>query len=659
MRIRSLVMLVAATAFAACGGGGSSSNTGPSTKPLVKSTVPPDGAAGVFVDVGMKIVFDQDMDVASVQLVATPPVQFNPQWIDKQNMECRPYALANETAYDVTITGKGTNGKDLDPTHVRFTTAAAAPRIVSIVPADGSTVGAKARVAITFSQPMDTASVVVIVDDGTVTYDLGHDTWSTGNDQVSFPAPGADLGFDKSYNITVNGKDVEGHAMAEAYRTFTVEPQPAVAQVSPKTGDTAGVGTTVGILFNVPVDLASVQQALSLVKSGAAMPVGWTCTLDPSAKQVTCTPGAALEYATTYTLSLASGAVSALFDSIAPGVLSTFSTVAVPDTIPPTVVRRDTAYDVAADNVLTTGPVVIEFSEPVNRGQAEANFRLTAGTYSQPNCGTYCSWDSTGTKMTFTPPSSALLPHGQSATWRIVGGYQDLAPAHNTQPADSSGTFKIVQLAAPQSLALSSAASGTVYQTGNIADITQLYAGDHATCIHPLPPALPFCLPEDNVYRSFFTFNLAALVPASTWKGVTAATLTFQKLSTVGTPFDGTLGSLDVDSLSYGSTLDAGDFDAPTDAYWRCFRYDFLKGKCMLSLWAYRYFPDTSQASMSLDVTSAARLALSDATRNKLAQFRIFFETLTNSDQSSDYVSLSPYGAVGAPSLTVSYEYSW
>lgn len=63
--------------------------------------------------------------------------------------------------------------------------------------------------------------------------------------------------------------------------------------------------------------------------------------------------------------------------------------------------------------------------------------------------------------------------------------------------------------------------------------------------------------PTDIAYRQFYSFNLSG-IPAGTI--VSAATLRLYQASVTGSPYDGTLGSVVVDHVDYGNSLDGADY---------------------------------------------------------------------------------------------------
>jgi DNA-binding beta-propeller fold protein YncE len=63
--------------------------------------------------------------------------------------------------------------------------------------------------------------------------------------------------------------------------------------------------------------------------------------------------------------------------------------------------------------------------------------------------------------------------------------------------------------------------------------------------------------PADIAYRQFYSFDLSGL-PAGTI--VSAATLRLYQASVTGAPYDGTLGSIVIDHVNYGASLDGTDY---------------------------------------------------------------------------------------------------
>ena len=67
--------------------------------------------------------------------------------------------------------------------------------------------------------------------------------------------------------------------------------------------------------------------------------------------------------------------------------------------------------------------------------------------------------------------------------------------------------------------------------------------------------------PASTAYRQFYSFNLTKIPTGVT---VTVSMLRLYQASVTGTPYGGTLGSLVVDHVNYGPSLDRGDYAAGT-----------------------------------------------------------------------------------------------
>jgi 6-phosphogluconolactonase (cycloisomerase 2 family) len=192
------------------------------TPPTVTAATPANGATAVAVDTPMSIVFSKPMDSASVKLVATPSIQFDPAtWNpDGQLMTCHPYALAVGRIYKVTVTGKDVAGNAMAPFTFSFTTVDTTPTVTAIVPANGASgVPVDSSMSVTFSQPMDTATVNVVA---TPTIQFDPPTWDAAG-QVMTCHPRA-LAMGTNYTITVTGKDLAEIAMTPFTASFTVVP---------------------------------------------------------------------------------------------------------------------------------------------------------------------------------------------------------------------------------------------------------------------------------------------------------------------------------------------------------------------------------------------------------------------------------------------------
>jgi hypothetical protein len=468
---------------------------------------------------------------------------------------------------------------------------------------------------------------------------------------VTYAAPPAPLDWGSVYGMTVNGKDAQGNPMTEANFTFAVSPQPKVTTVAPAAiAMNVPVTSKVSLGFNVPADHASVEAAFSL-KAGTT-PVPVACTWATDSTVVNCAPSSALAYSTTYTVSLATGAKSALGDAIAPNALpSTFTTSAVPDTTPPTVVGRDTTTDVATvgagafgiGNVLTTAAITIVFSEPVNQAIAQSAFQLNVGG---AQTGTF-TWDTTGTKMTFQP--SAALTHGTTGTWTVAAGVPDTS--NNPMATAANGSFHVVN-EYTKTLEAEGPWTGYISGTSVSTNSAGCILGDDAA---------------NNLVPTLLTFDLAKLTIAQLAIAPTAITggqLNVTWESSGGSPT--TLPGVQAQSVKYAAGGTA-TFPNPTTAPTLPTDTFCCAPGCRYSCDYYSNFPSplnwTVHVPQSADVTGILRYQWGErSSRSNFAQFRVVPSASNNNSVQDIFVILGPaYLANPAyrPTLAVKYEYAW
>jgi len=141
----------------------------PWAAPTIGSTVPADGALQVNISAPVVVRFTEPMNETTVNgnVSISPPVALNYTWVTTQLLELRGLpALANCTAYAVSIGGKDRNGTDLVlgpvPNPWRFMTACDRPFVVSTSPADGAqSVGPNQDIVVTFSERMDLLTISI------------------------------------------------------------------------------------------------------------------------------------------------------------------------------------------------------------------------------------------------------------------------------------------------------------------------------------------------------------------------------------------------------------------------------------------------------------------------------------------------------------------
>ena len=197
----------------------------------------------------------------------------------------------------------------------------AAPKVASISPAAGATgVSRTANVVVTFSEPMNTATIntttITLVRKGTTTRLTATVTYYATTKRA-FLNPSASLGSRTTYTATVRGgtagvKDRAGNALGTStVWSFTTQDTvaPTVSSVSPAASATGVSGYANGTtVFSEPMAPASISTStFTLLKAGATSLVPATVTYDTISRRSTLNPGAKLASTSTYTATVRAG----------------------------------------------------------------------------------------------------------------------------------------------------------------------------------------------------------------------------------------------------------------------------------------------------------------------------------------------------------------
>ncbi|MFH1154851.1 MAG: Ig-like domain-containing protein, partial [Pseudomonadota bacterium] len=355
------------------------------TPPLITSVVPDDGAADVPRDVIVKVFFSEK--------VLTNSVNGTSFFLSSENggveailtrygasAELSPLTpLDYGTAYTATVT---TAVEDMSGNHLKdlrtwtFTTVAdpspQPPVVVTFDPPDAATgVSRNAVVTVTFSRPMDAASIngstVYLFKEGSGSPVPG--TLSVSGAVAVF-TPDAPLAFDARYTITVTTgvRDLGGLSMAAAASgSFTVESappgmRPVIITVSPGANATGvAVGTTVTAWFSEPMDPNSITPVTFSLENGSGNPVSGT--VSGSGNIATFIPSSPLAYGTSYTATITDSVMALNGARLAQPFQWPFTTVANQPPAPPVPPPSLTGGEV----VFPPGPVVLSggpFEDP-------------------------------------------------------------------------------------------------------------------------------------------------------------------------------------------------------------------------------------------------------------------------------------------------------
>ena len=245
------------------------------TAPTVVSRIPANGAS-VPPSSKISVTFSEAMDTASLKVIIFDPTLLvdgnigSPTWTNSnKTVTFTPQsALHSGSLYNFTVTGKDTSGNNLNAPITNFAVVSpadtTAPTVVSKIPADGATVLPSNKVSVTFSEPMDTASVVIDVFEFKKSkVDLGNPTWTNGNQTVTFTPP---VGMAvKTWDFHVDGKDLAGNALTPSLTSFTVQlpPAPTIVSRFPANGTKTPPTSKIIVNFSSQMNTASVLVTVS------------------------------------------------------------------------------------------------------------------------------------------------------------------------------------------------------------------------------------------------------------------------------------------------------------------------------------------------------------------------------------------------------------
>jgi len=306
-----------------------------------------------------------------------------------------------------------------------------APTIVSVTPGDAATnIATGSQIEATFSEAMAsgtiTATTFKVASGGAAI--AGSVSLSADGKTATF-TPTAALPYESliTATITTGAKDIAGNAVAAnkvwAFTT-TVAPDttpPTIVSVAPADAATnIATGSPIAAQFSEMMASGTITATTFKVASGGTTIAG-SVSLSTDGKIATFTPTTALPYGSSVTATITTGVTDLAGNALAANKVWAFTTVAPPDTTPPTIVSVAPAD--AATGVATGSPIAARFSEAMDSGT------FTGTTFTLASGGTAIdgsvSLSSDGKTATFTP--TAALPYGSSVTATITTGVTDLA----------------------------------------------------------------------------------------------------------------------------------------------------------------------------------------------------------------------------------------
>jgi len=258
--------------------------------------------------------------------------------------------------------------------HVKVKGSTDPPKVTATSPNDKQTnVSLNTNVMVTFSKPMDTASVEAAFSTSPAT--SGSFSWSPGKDTGTYTPSGA-LTANTQYTVTIksSAKDSGGMGMQSDYAfSFTTGSSsdtnpPTVTGTKPAQGDSGvSVSTIVEITFSESMNHPNAEGAFSIVPNVAGA-FTW------SANAMAFDPLSDLSASTTYDVTISTTASDAAGNKLASDFKFSFSTGKT-DATPPTVKSTSPADN--ATGVPASADISIEFSELVNTSSGASAFSLS------------------------------------------------------------------------------------------------------------------------------------------------------------------------------------------------------------------------------------------------------------------------------------------
>lgn len=433
------------------------------TGPTVVATSPAAGATGVSPGTAVNITFSEALDATTINATnitmrvttsgAAVPGTVTYNATTRVATFTPAATLAQTTSYTVTVGAavRDAAGNQMGaPFTFAFTTGDTnAPSVVSVVPANGAlNVALNTTVRVTFSEPMDPASlttttvslrntVTSAVVPATVTYDASANT--------AVLTPSAPLAANTNYTLTVTtgARDAAGNPLGGQFTsTFTtINPDttaPTVTAVAP-TNNAVGVpvSTTVQVTFSEEMNQSTLNTTNITLRNTItnALVAG---TVSSTATVATFTPSGPLSNATNYTVTVTTGVTDVAGNPLASQFTSTFTTAALADVTPPSIVSRSPTN--GSTNVAINTNATVTFSEAMDASTINSNnitLTPTAGGAAVPasvTCNSPCT--------TATLDPTANLANNTSYTLTVTTNVRDVAG--NPLAANSTSTFTTI-----------------------------------------------------------------------------------------------------------------------------------------------------------------------------------------------------------------------
>jgi hypothetical protein len=382
--------------------------------PEVMDATPRNDTQGVFINSPVVLAFNKEMDRPTVEgaFSIDPPVagafawrgpvaRFNPDDLFDEN---------TTYTYSLNTTARDADGIYLlEPLEVTFTTGSGKdfypPTVISII---SSRAPRDAEVRITFSEPMDRASVInaTSIDPNPP----GNLSWEA--DTLVFTPDGL-LDYDTLYTVRVNSSAMDlagielGSDIVSTFLTIADTVPPEVLATTPTSGATdVPMVTAVTLTFSEDVDPDSLPEALSWEPPVLA-DIVWVDSTE------IITPRHPLTGGTVHNLTVGRSLTDVRGNPLEEPFILTFTTAGSSDRTPPYLLS---ATPPAGSNLAPGGQVRLTWSEPMDRTSVEE------AVWVSPMAMPTFSWS--GSVLTVTLEGTEL---GRVYTVNVDGTVEDLA----------------------------------------------------------------------------------------------------------------------------------------------------------------------------------------------------------------------------------------
>ena len=523
--------------------------------PTVIASTPSQGAVGVSTTPTITVTFSEAVDATTVNgtnivlrtaggVAVAGTVSFNATTRVATFAPTAP--LTQGVTYSLTVNGvKDVAGNAMPgPFVLTFSVGdLTAPTVTAVVPATGGAgIALNTTVKVTFSEAMDATSITTTtfnlkntLTSAVIPASVVYDAATTS----STLTPTSALAGNTNYTVTVTtgAKDAAGNPMSSPFiSTFTTVDAvpPTVLGVVPTSGaNNVATNAVVQVTFSEAIDQTTLSN-ITLKNTGTSAIVPTTVSYDVGTNRATLTPTGPLSNATNYTVTVGTGVKDLAGNSLAAQFVSTFTTIAVSDNTPPTIVSRTPG--IGATGVATNTTVTVTFNEAMDATTINTTTISLKPSAGGSNIAATVTCNTPAPCLTGTLTPTAPLLNDTNYTVTVTTGVKDVAG--NALAAQATWTFTtIIDTTAPTVTATSPANGTTVAAP---ATITVTFSEDMD------PATLNGTLTNFTVKTTAGSINVPGTVSYNTTTRVATFTPTVALLANTGYTVTVTTGAKDL-----------------------------------------------------------------------------------------------------------------